>query len=319
MNKIDLSRVDLNLLLAFEVLMRERSVTVAAQRMNRTQSAMSHALARLRAQLKDPLLIKMGSEMHPSPYALKLIEEVRPLLRGIERVLQPAEAFIPQTSTRHFCLTLPDFAPSLFPRIVKDVIHQAPYVSLEWQSLGEKALEKLRDGQSDLCLAAAHLRQIEGVSSKPVGQLEWACYVRQKHPLFQEGWGQEAWQGYPHLAVRIGDSTHNPIDSQSQAQGLQRRIAVWVPKFSAIAPLLSQTDLIATMPRILMQENLLLYHLVELPVPFEQEAMPQRLYWATRHDHDAANKWLREIVAAEITAIRNQLQPTFQGVSSPQI
>ena len=97
MNEIDLRRFDLNLLAVFEVLMRERSVTRAAERLGRTQSAVSHSLSRLRDQLGDPLLIKGGRRMEPTAFALEFIEQVRPLLRGIERVLSPRQQFEPAT------------------------------------------------------------------------------------------------------------------------------------------------------------------------------------------------------------------------------
>ena len=92
MNKIDSRRIDLNLLLVFEVLMAERSVTRAANRLGRTQSAVSHALARLRAQLDDPLMVKAGGRMVPSPFAEGLVEEVRLVLSHVQRILTPPES-----------------------------------------------------------------------------------------------------------------------------------------------------------------------------------------------------------------------------------
>ena len=108
MNEIDLTRLDLNLLVTFEVLMTERSVSRAAVRLARTQSAVSHALARLREQLGDPLLVKVGGGMAPSPYAQRLIEDVRPLLRSIQRMIAPPEPFDPSTSRRVFRVASPN-------------------------------------------------------------------------------------------------------------------------------------------------------------------------------------------------------------------
>src|SRR3979409_1846578 len=107
MNEIDLRRFDLNLLVVFEVLMIERSVTRAADRLGRTQSAVSHSLARLRSQLGDPLLIKAGMRMQPTAFALDLIEQARPMLRGIERVLSPRHVFDPASSRRGFTFGAP--------------------------------------------------------------------------------------------------------------------------------------------------------------------------------------------------------------------
>src|SRR4051812_856679 len=110
MNEIDLRHVDLNLLVAFDVLMTERSVSRAAVRLGRTQSAVSHALSRLREQLGDPLLVRSGAGMQPSPFALQLVEQVRPLLASLRRMLSPGRAFSPATSRRAFRLALPDWA-----------------------------------------------------------------------------------------------------------------------------------------------------------------------------------------------------------------
>jgi len=95
MNEIDLRRFDLNLLIVFEVLMIERNVTRAAEQLGRTQSAVSHSLSKLRKQLGDPLLVKVGVRMQPTAFALDLLEQARPLLRGMQRVLSPRQSFDP--------------------------------------------------------------------------------------------------------------------------------------------------------------------------------------------------------------------------------
>src|SRR6059036_2435193 len=99
---IDLRRFDLNLLVVFEVLMVESSVTRAAERLGRTQSAVSHSLSRLREQLGDPLLIKGGARMLPTAFAVEFLEQARPILRSIQRALSPRHVFDPATSRRLF-------------------------------------------------------------------------------------------------------------------------------------------------------------------------------------------------------------------------
>ena len=94
MNEIDLRRFDLNLLVVFDVLMAERSVTRAAERLGRTQSAVSHSLARLRHGLGDPLLLKGNRRMEPTPFALALLEQAQPILRSLQRMLTPLRHFV---------------------------------------------------------------------------------------------------------------------------------------------------------------------------------------------------------------------------------
>src|SRR5499426_827996 len=132
MNEIDLRRFDLNLLVVFEVLMAELSVTRAAERLGRTQSAVSHSLSRLRAELGDPLLIKAGARMQPTAFALELMEQARPILRSIQRALSPRRAFDPATSQRLFRFAAPDFARALFTALLARVRAEAPGVAVEW-------------------------------------------------------------------------------------------------------------------------------------------------------------------------------------------
>src|SRR5438046_10638230 len=118
MNEIDLRRFDLNLLVVLEILMAERSVTRAAERLGRTQSALSQSLSRLRDQLGDPLLIKGGKRMQPTVFAVEFMEQARPILRSIQRVLSPRHAFHPATSRRIFRFAAPDFGLTLFTSLL---------------------------------------------------------------------------------------------------------------------------------------------------------------------------------------------------------
>src|ERR1700746_3419440 len=128
MNQIDLRHFDLNLLVVFDVLMTERSVTRAATRLGRTQSAVSHLLSRLREQFADPLLIKGGARMQPTALALDLIEQARPMLGGIQRVLSPQHVFDPKSSRRVFRLAAPDFMLGLFTALMARLAKEAPGV-----------------------------------------------------------------------------------------------------------------------------------------------------------------------------------------------
>src|ERR1700759_885423 len=128
MNEIDLRRFDLNLLVVFDVLMSERSVTRAAERLGRTQSAVSHSLSRLREQFGDPLLVKAGLRMQPTSIALDLIEQARPMLGGIQRVLAPQHAFDTVTATRVFRLAATDFMLSLYSELLKALRKEAPRI-----------------------------------------------------------------------------------------------------------------------------------------------------------------------------------------------
>src|SRR5262249_2542484 len=158
MSQIDLRNFDLNLLVVFEVLMAERSVTRAAERLGRTQSAVSHSLSRLRDQLGDPLLVKGGQFMLPTAFALEVMEQARPILQSIRRALSPRYAFDPATSRRIFRLAAPDFAVALFTSLLARLRKEAPGVSIEWLGVRDPMPLQIVEGQIDVAIAPAQLR-----------------------------------------------------------------------------------------------------------------------------------------------------------------
>jgi DNA-binding transcriptional LysR family regulator len=292
MNDIDLRRLDLNLLVVFEVLMTEGSVTRAAARLSLTQSAVSHALARLRAQVGDPLLVKVGGRMRPSPFAEQLAEDVRPILRSIQRVLVPPQAFEPATSARTFRIAIPDFATSLFPLLAARVRRAAPSVALEWVVPGPEVLLAVADGQIDVALGPAAAASPEGLEREEVGTLKWATFARRGHPAIVE-WGPKAWARWPHVAVRTGSRVPSPVAAAAGALAGERRVLVWVPNFAAVAPLLARTDLLATLPRVVMHESMNRFGLRALRPPVAVPPMPHQLVWSQRLAGDPAIRWIR--------------------------
>ena len=293
MNEIDLRRFDLNLLVVFEVLMIERNVTRAADRLGRTQSAVSHSLSRLRRQLGDPLLIKAGARMQPTAFALDLIEQARPMLRGIERVLSPRHVFDPASSRRVFRFVAPDFTLTLFANLLARLRSDAPGVSIEWTGPREPTPLDVADGQVDIAIVPAQLRLPGGVSTEAIGDLKWRCFGRQGHPAFSK-WGRKSWSHWPHLAVRVGDSLTSPVNLAAGAAGLERSIAGWVPHFSAIAPILAGSDLLATLPSIAMAATLHPYRLDSREVPFPIAPLPHAMIWSTGRSSHPEMTWLRD-------------------------
>src|ERR1700741_2119067 len=152
MNEIDLRRFDLIFVFVFKVLRSKRCVTRAAERLGRTQSAVSHSLSRLREQFGDPLLTKGGARMQPTALALDLIEQARPMLGGIKRVLAPQNVFDPKTSNRLFRLAAPDFMRALFTGLMGRLASEAPGVGLEWTAPREPTLLDVAEGLIDIAL-----------------------------------------------------------------------------------------------------------------------------------------------------------------------
>jgi DNA-binding transcriptional LysR family regulator len=295
MHKIDLRHIDLNLLVTFEVLMTERSVTRAAERLGRTQSAVSHALARLRDQVGDPLMIKVGGRMTPSPFAERLIGDVQPILRSIQRVLEPPTPFDAATSTRTFRIAISDIAPSLFPRVMARVSRAAPRVTLDWAQESPQTLLAVADGQLDLAFVASALSLPEGLAKQEAGDIPWATFLRSGHPA-AAGLTEAEWKRWPHVVVQIGNSLQSPVVTTSPNAAQQRHVAARVLNFAAVAPLLAQTDCLATLPVIAMHEMLDRYDIRAQPPPFPVASMPHRFIWSERLGNDPALRWLRGLV-----------------------
>ena len=313
MNEIDLRRLDLNLLVTFEVLMTERSVTRAAERLSRTQSAVSHALSRLREQVNDPLLIKVGGRMTPSPFAERLIEDVRPILRSIQRVLLPPRPFDAATSTRTFRIAIADIAPSLFPRLMARTAGEAPHITIDWVTETPQTLLAVADGQIDVAFVASALTLPEGVARREAGDIPWATFMRADHPAGGE-WNAAAWARWPHVLVQIGNSLQSPVTAASTALRDKRHVAARVLNFSAVAPLLARTDCVATLPVVVMHEALELYGLCVAEPPFAVPSMPHRFIWSERLTNDPAVRWLRErLVDAFDTVLRESESQVRKG------
>jgi DNA-binding transcriptional LysR family regulator len=312
MHDIDLRRLDLNLLVTFEVLMTERSVTRAAERLNRTQSAVSHALARLREQVGDPLLIKLGGRMTPSPFAERLIDDVRPILRSIQRVLLPPQPFDAATSTRTFRIAVSDIAPSLFPRLMAEASRQAPHSTIDWVTETPQTPLAVADGQIDVAFVASALKLPEGVAREEAGDIPWATFMRIYHPA-RSSWNAAAWARWPHVLVQIGNSLQSPVAAASASARDQRHIAARVLNFSAVAPLLARTDCVATLPAIAMHEALERFGLRAVRPPFAVPSMPHRFIWSERLTNDPAVRWLRGLLLGVFATVLHESAAQIPG------
>jgi DNA-binding transcriptional LysR family regulator len=231
--------------------------------------------------------------MQPTAFALDLIEQARPMLRGIERVLSPRHVFDPACSLRVFRLAAPDFVPTLFTSLLARLRSDAPGVSVEWTTAREPTLLDVAEGQIDIAIVPAQLRMPDGVNSEAIGALKWRCFGRQRHPAFSK-WGRKSWSQWPHLAVRVGDSLTSPVNLAAAEAGLERSIAGWVPHFSAIAPVLAGSDLLTTLPSIAMAETLGPYRLDSREVPFPIAPLPHAMIWSTGRTAHPEITWLRD-------------------------
>ncbi|WP_111430826.1 LysR family transcriptional regulator [Rhodobacteraceae bacterium DSL-40] len=310
MSEIDLSRLDLNLLVVFTVLMRERNVTRAAEDLGRTQSAVSHSLARLRAQLGDPLLIKAGGRMTPTPYALRLHEDIVPILRSIQHVVSPPEPFDPATSRRQFRIAFPDNSRAFLTNIYARVQREAPGVAVEWLTPSADMLPMVAGGQIDICELAGSAPLPEGVEAHQGQPYTWMTYMRRDHPAAQD-WGPAAWKTWPHVKVSVDTRSPSPVDEVTRGSGLTRRIGARIPNFASLGPLLARTDFIATLPPITMVDVLEEYDILALQPPVEIAPMPLRFLWSFRLSNDPGSRWFRNLVIETFSELHRKAEVTL--------
>jgi DNA-binding transcriptional LysR family regulator len=297
MHEIDVSQTDLNLLVVLDVLLEERNVTRAAKRLHRTQSAVSHALGRLRVQLGDPLFVRVGSEMRPTPKADRLAGEISRLLRTIGRVLAQEGAFDPATTDRVFTLAGPDFIAAVLPMLLARMASTTPSAGVELLPAASGMLRDVADGRVDLALAPAGLARTEGLRSAPLTNLDWAVYARADHPAVR-GWGPAAWAAYPHVRVRTTSGEESPVDAAARAAGLRRRAGPYLPHFLLAPPLLARTDLLMTVPRAVLADVAPRFGLVALPCPLALAPIGLSMFWSAPLDRDPAITWFRQAVQA---------------------
>jgi DNA-binding transcriptional LysR family regulator len=149
------------------------------------------------------------------------------------------------------------------------------------------------EGLIDVAIVPAELRWPSGVTGEAVGALGWRCFGRQGHAAFRD-WGPAAWAHWPHLVVRVGDSLASPVNIAATAAGLERTIAGWVPNFSAIAPILAGSDLLATLLTVAMSETVHAYRLESREVPFRLPPLPHAMVWCSGRSRDPGLIWLRD-------------------------
>jgi DNA-binding transcriptional LysR family regulator len=296
MHAMNWGAFDLNLLVVFDAVMRERSVKRAAQQVGLSQPAVSHALARLRYMLKDDLLVRTPAGMAPTPRAEQLAGPVRHALGEMQLALEP-EAFVPAQAERRFAVAVDNCAAIVVaPRLVGAVATAAPGVRLDLRPSGTLNVEDLIDrGELDLAigpLAADRERFI----ARPLFGGAFVAVLRRGHPGARRPLTAEALARLPELEISSSGDDTGFLDRWLGARGLARRVAHRAPYLSA-ASLLAETDLVAIMRRQ-VAEALVANHglrTVELPCPSPE--VVTAMLWHRRLDAHPAHRWLRGVAA----------------------
>ncbi|CUJ09507.1 Nodulation protein D 2 [Achromobacter xylosoxidans] len=290
-----MSRPDLNLLLTLDVLLTECNVARAARRLRLSPSAMSRALARLRDTTGDPLLVRAGRGLVPTPRAQELREQVSRLVQEAQGVLRPAELLDPSRLSRHFTLRTSDgFVEYFGPALIALAQREAPGVRLRFVQKPDKDSAPLRDGSVDLETGVIGAASSPEIRTRALFRDRFIGVVRAGHPLARGKVTAARYAAGQHVLVSRRGLDKGPIDEGLRALGLAREIAVIVAGFSDALSLARGSDLIASVPERHTGNLRAGMHSFALPV--EVPALTVSMLWHPRMGADPAHRWLRECV-----------------------
>jgi len=298
-----LSTFDLNLLLVFEAVLRDRSVTKAGQRLGLSQPAMSHALNRLRWLLKDQLFVRTPEGMAPTPRAEELAQPVRQALGGLEAALDP-EGFAPARSDRRFSLALNNYAAVVLAGpVTAECAALAPNVRLLLRPSGTLDLPELLDrGEIDLAIAATD-PPANRFASRLLVEDEYVTVMRRGHPRARGTLDVATFAGLPHFVISSSGEDTRFIDAALTAEGLAREVVLQAPYLSAGA-VLARSDMVAVLGRGVAREFGRAHPIVVRELPFRAPPLRSRMLWHKRFDDHKAHRWLRETIASVAIKVR---------------
>jgi DNA-binding transcriptional LysR family regulator len=291
---VSLRRIDLNLLVVFEAVVAEASVSRAARRLHLSQPALSHSLARLREAFGDPILVRRGRAMEPTPVALAALPEVRSLLAQVGRLFAHGGRFDPGTSERSVHIGASDYAAAaVLPRVLPRLREEAPSLRLRIHHAGRSdAPGLLRSGQLDLALGVFNNLTAD-LRTMPLLEEPYLCAVaagsRARLPRALDAYLQAQ-----HLNVLVQGDSLGLIDEALAQRGQARRIVATVPHFEAAIALLADTDLVLTAPTGLLRAHLAAGRVLCAPPPVDLPPFRTQLAWSVRSEADEGLRWLRE-------------------------
>jgi len=292
-----MTKPDLNLLTALDVLLAEGSVARAARRLRLSASAMSRTLSRLRAALGDPLLVRAGRGLVPTPRALELRQSVAVLVRDAETMLRPVGRLDLARLERSFTIQSSEgFAENFAPALLARVAAEAPGVRLRFEPKVGRDSQPLRDGSADLQTGVIGPSLGPELRAQALFHDRFAVVVRRGHRLAKGALSAARYAAGRHIRVARPGQDLSPVDEALAAVGLQRQTPVTVGGYATALMLVRSSDLIATVPE--RHTGVLRKGLVTLALPFAMEEVAISLLWHPRMDADPAHRWLRGCLRA---------------------
>jgi DNA-binding transcriptional LysR family regulator len=295
-HRMHIEALHLNQLRLVEALARTGNLGEAAEEIGLTQPAASHALARLREELQDPLFIRTHTGMQPTPYGVRLAAAVRDALQSLRAGLDRRSDFDPKTSSRIFNVIMSDVSQMLYlPRLLTRLSADAPGITLRVHALPATAPHLLLEsGEADLAVGAFS-RVIAGCRQKRLYREQYVCVVRQDHPLFEQGMSVEAFCKVPQALVYPKGYVHEQLDRWLAQHKAARTAKLNVPHFLSLPFVIARSDLLAVMAGRVARTYAEMLPLKIMPPPIKLPSYDVKLFWHERFHSDPANRWLRAL------------------------
>jgi DNA-binding transcriptional LysR family regulator len=294
-----LSRTDLNLFVVLDAIYSQGSITRASQVLNLSQPALSHALARLRTMFDDPLFVRQGAAMVPTPFTRGIITQVRQGLQLFEASLQTDQSFHPAQTQRRFHLGLRDvFEATILPPLVQKISEQAPGITIASVRVDRREIETaLSSGDLDMVLEVP-IPLSNQIRQQRVSRDRLIVLSRKGHPQMPKKKNQvldlDIYLQQAHVLVSSRRQGVGLEDFELNREGLRRQISLRCQHYFAACRVVSETDLLLTMPEQYANiANAQFMNRID-PFPLATQPIDAHLYWHSSADNDPANSWLRE-------------------------
>lgn len=303
----DLNRIDLNLLVYLDVLLRERNVTQAANQLGLSQPAMSNGLRRLRDLFQDPLLVRTSDGMSPTARGKELEPLIREVLAGVERAIQPTSDFDPGTANHVIRVMASDYAEStLFPRVLQRLREQAPGLTLDVMTPSDVSFLDVERGKIDLVINRFD-QMPQSFHQVTLWTDPFICLMSRDNPILKKFdlpaylAADHIWVSKTGMGVGVGVNPDDVqrlgwVDSALAQLGEQRRIRVFTRHYQAAMTLAEENDLIVTLPARatrLQRDN---PRVVVREVPFEVPPLELKMAWSPLLQHNPAHRWARQMI-----------------------
>ena len=290
-------RMDLNLLRVFLAIWDLRSLTAAADRLGLTQSAISHALRRLRDRFDDPLFVRASNRMLPTEAAVRLHGPLDVAFGIINRAVQERVAFDPLTTQRTFRIAMSDVAELYFlPRLMTEIMRAAPLLRVDVAPLSvDTVIGALRAGEADL--AIGYLQRAEdSCVSIPLLNDQLICMVRRDHPVGRNGFTETDFNRLRYVHAGTSAPGHQMIDQWLADAGIRRQVAVRLGHFIAAPDVIRDTDLAVIFPESLGRRFNESNDFRLMPLPFDLPTVEVKVHAHSRFNSDMGIKWLRGLI-----------------------